>query len=247
MSFTCEQLNPHSCKSYLVVAAGACEAAIIDPVLDHVRDHTRLLENRGLKLAMVIDTHTHADHISGAAALKDFTGCAYVMFHGSPCTCVNRLVEEGTGLVLPGGIPARVMHTPGHTKDSISLVLADRIFTGDALFLDDGGAGRDDLPGGDPAAHWETLERFRQLPGALLICPAHDYRGRTPSSLDTQKKTNPHLKPRTRQEYVNSDFLIPVGWTDGFPERVWRIFRVTNGLRRLSFLGSDFRMIGHAP
>lgn len=152
-------------------------------------------------LTHVIDTHTHADHISGAAALKDVTGCEYVMHAVAPAHCVTFRVTDGFACHL-GAIPVRIMHTPGHTKDSICLVLPDRILTGDTLFLDAGGAGRDDLPGGDAAAHWESLRRIRALPDALIVYPAHEYRNREPSSLGEQKQRNPHFHPATKEAFV---------------------------------------------
>lgn len=101
-----------------------------------------------------------------------------------------------------GAIPLRVMHTPGHTKDSVSLLLQDRIFVGDLLFLDDGGAGRLDLPGGDVGEHWDSLQRIMGLPDHVIVYPAHDYRSRAPSGIGIQKMRNPFLAPRTRDEYV---------------------------------------------
>ena len=202
MAMICEQLNPHSCLTYLITLEGRSEAALIDPVLDHVRDYAELLKKRGLTLTHVIDTHTHADHISGAPALKDITDCTYLMHTASPSQCADTILKEGMEISLFDEIPVRVIHTPGHTKDSVSLIFPDRIFTGDALFLEDGGAGRDDLPGGDPGAHWDTLGKYRDLPEDLVVYPAHDYRGRKPSSLKHQKTANPHLRERTREEFV---------------------------------------------
>jgi len=198
----CRQLNPHSCKTYLLTQKGSSSAVMIDPVLDHLGDYTELLKRENLRLSHVIDTHTHADHISCAAALKDMLDASYAMHGSAPAQCVDRDLHDGDTIELADGVSARVLHTPGHTADSVSLIVENRIFTGDALFLDDGGAGRDDLPGGDPAAHWESLRRFRQLPDDLVVHPAHDYRSREPSSLGSQKRTNPHLAPRSREEFV---------------------------------------------
>ena len=95
------------------------------------------------------------------------------------------------------------MATPGHTQDSITLVVEDRLLTGDALFLDEGGAGRDDLPGGDAGAHYESLKRLSELDENYIVCPAHDYHGRSPSTLAQQKTTNPHLQLKSKQEFVD--------------------------------------------
>ncbi|UCG03848.1 MAG: MBL fold metallo-hydrolase [Candidatus Heimdallarchaeota archaeon] len=203
MALVFEQLNPHACLSYLVKKEGSDESILIDPILDHVKEYLIILEDQGLKLTHIIDTHTHADHISGAAALKDRTDCKIIMHENAPARCVDIRVKEGDELDLLG-TPTKVIHTPGHTQDSISLVFeeSNRIFTGDALFLDDGGAGRDDLPGGDPSKHYDSIQKFLRLPDHLVVFPAHEYRGRKPSTLAKQKINNPHLKLQTREEFI---------------------------------------------
>ncbi|WP_455392539.1 MBL fold metallo-hydrolase [[Eubacterium] cellulosolvens] len=214
MDMTFRQLNPHACQTYLVGTTESNEVAIIDPVLDHLNDYLNLLKNENLKLSYVIDTHTHADHISCGPALKDVTGCEYILHNNAPSECVTTRVNDGSELDLMG-IKVNVLYTPGHTKDSVSLVFPDRILTGDVLFLDDGGAGRDDLPGGDPGEHWESLQKILNLPEDLVVYPAHEYRNREPSSLARQRQTNPHLKPRSKTEfmrYVEDLRLGPADW-----------------------------------
>ena len=201
MSMIVRQINPHACRTYLLGAEGADEIVLVDPVLEHVSDYLALLEREHTTLTHVLDTHTHADHISGAAALRDETGCEYVMHTRAPARCVSVRVADGFAGTL-GPVSVQVLHTPGHTKDSVTLVLPDALLTGDLLFLDDGGAGRDDLPGGDSQEHWESLQRLRALPEHLIVYPAHEYRGRQPSSLGQQKLRNPVLQPRTKDEYV---------------------------------------------
>jgi len=208
------QLNPHACRTYLTGTKGSPEAVLVDPVLEHVNDYLELLDREKLKLTHVIDTHTHADHLSGGAALKDRTDCEYVMHTKAPAHCAGFRISDGSELHL-GGVPVKVMHTPGHTQDSVTLIFPDRLLVGDVLFLDDGGAGRDDLPGGDPGAHWESLQRILALPEHLIVYPAHEYRNRQPSSLAEQKKHNPFLKPRSREEYVKflEDLILgPADW-----------------------------------
>lgn len=199
MIFT--QLNPGACWTYLIADEKSKQAVLVDPVLEHVPDYLKTLDQQKLTLTHVIDTHTHADHISGAAALKDQVGCEYVMHEKAPARCVSFHLTDGFECHL-GNVPVKVIATPGHTKDSITLILPDRILTGDVLFLDEGGAGRDDLPGGDAGEHWESLQRIVRLPEHLLVYPAHEYRHRQPSSLKQQIERNPILKPRSKQAYV---------------------------------------------
>ena len=196
-----EQLNPHSCRSYVIGTGDTPEVTIIDPVLDHIEDYVKFFRDSGYTLTHVVDTHTHADHISAAAALKDMTDCEYIMHRTAPARCATFLVRDEMEFEL-SGLLTKVIHTPGHTKDSICLVVDGHVFTGDALFLDDGGAGRDDLPGGDPGKHWESLQRLMQLPEDLVVLPAHDYRNRKSSTIGVQKTSNPHLRPRSKTEFV---------------------------------------------
>jgi glyoxylase-like metal-dependent hydrolase (beta-lactamase superfamily II) len=214
LEFKFRQLNPYACRTYLIGLSNSNNVALIDPVLDHVNDYLELLNKENLHLIHVIDTHTHADHISGGAALKDITSCEYIMHKNAPTQCVTIRVKEGEKLNLLG-LFMEIIYSPGHTKDSISLIVNDKIFTGDALFLDDGGAGRDDLPGGDPKEHWNSLHKFLKLPEQLIVYPAHEYRNREPSSLGRQKQTNPHLKPRSEGQfisYIEDLRLGPADW-----------------------------------
>lgn len=217
MQLNCKQLNPGPCKTYRISNDENDDIILIDPVIDHVDDYKTMIEQDGSKLRMVIDTHTHADHISGGASMKDIFSCTYAMHSASPVKCADLRFNDGFSWKLFDQIPVKVLHSPGHTRDSISLIFPEWIFTGDALFLDDGGAGRDDLPGGDPASHHATLLKLRELPDALTVFPAHDYRQRKPSSLGNQKKTNPHLKKSTEGkeafvQYLEDLKLGPADW-----------------------------------
>ncbi|MHA2247753.1 MAG: MBL fold metallo-hydrolase [Candidatus Hodarchaeales archaeon] len=214
MALAYEQLNPHACLTYLVNSLDSHEAILIDPILDHVEGYLQVLKERKLELIYVIDTHTHADHISGAAAIKDHTDCEYIMHENAPARCVTIRVKDGDEIEILG-VKFKFIHTPGHTKDSVTLVLPDRVFTGDTLFLDEGGAGRDDLLGGDPAEHYDSLKNLLKLPSHLVVYPAHEYHGRKPSNIAKQKNSNPHLKPRTREEfieYIEDLKLGPADW-----------------------------------
>lgn len=194
-----EQLNPHACRTYLIATENL--TILIDPVIDHFMDYLELLKSRNLKLTHAIDTHTHADHISACSALKDATECEYIMHENAPPKCVGIRVKDGDILNL-NGIDFMFIHTPGHTKDSVSIVVEDKFLSGDFLFLDDAGAGRDDLPGGNPAEHWDSLNKINNLPGTLMVYPAHEYRNRQSSTLGNQRKTNPHMQKRTKDEFV---------------------------------------------
>jgi glyoxylase-like metal-dependent hydrolase (beta-lactamase superfamily II)/rhodanese-related sulfurtransferase len=212
-----QQLNPASCRTYLLADERSREAVLVDPVLEHVSDYLRLIDQQKLTLTHVIDTHTHADHISGAAALKDQVGCELAMHADAPARCVTLRLTDGLACQL-GDIPVKVMSTPGHTRDSVALILPDRLLTGDLLFLDDAGAGRTDLPGGDPGEHWDSLQRILGLPDHLIVYPAHEYRHRQPSSLREQKQRNPNLQPRSKQEYVDYLGALQLGPADWMKE-----------------------------
>ena len=197
-----EQLNPGACRTYLIGDEQSQQAILVDPVLEHVPDYLKVLAQKKLVLTHALDTHTHADHISGAAALKDQVGCEYVMHAQAPARCVTFHLTDGFECHL-GNHPVKVLSTPGHTQDSLTLVFHDRVLTGDVLFLGDAGAGRDDLPGGDAGAHWDSLQRILTLPEHLVVYPAHEYRDRLPSSLKDLKASNPLLKLSSKQAYVD--------------------------------------------
>lgn len=207
-----EQLNPNACRTYLI--GNDNFVVMVDPVIDHFSDYLELLKSRNLKLTHVIDTHTHADHISAASALKDATNCEYIMHVNAPPKCVTIHIKDGDILNL-NGLEFKFLHTPGHTKDSISIIVEDKLLTGDFLFLDDGGAGRDDLPGGSAEEHFESLTKLKNLSDDLTIYPAHEYRNHIPSSLSTQKVTNPHLRKSSKDEfvkYIEDLKLGPADW-----------------------------------
>lgn len=213
MEFLFRQLNPHSCLTYLIGDLQTKEVVLVDPVLDHVPDYLKLLETEKFRLVAVIDTHTHADHISGAPALLDHTHAEYIMHKNAAASCPTKRVSEGETLTL-SGVPFTFIEVPGHTRDSICVLLPGKILTGDALFLDDGGAGRDDLPGGDAGAHWDSFQKLLALPEDLIIYPAHEYRHRKPSTLAQQKKSNPHLQHKSREEYIRYFQELKLGPAD---------------------------------
>ncbi len=215
-----EQLNDGPCKTYLLADEASSSAALIDPLLEGVPAYLELLEKQGLRLTHVFDTHTHADHISGATALSTQTGCEYIMHDAANVSPVSRKVVEGD-VISVGSIKVQILFTPGHSKDSMSLMTQGALFTGDALFLDAGGAGRDDLYTGDSHAHGETLQRIKRLDGSLVVYPGHDYRDCAPSTLFEQRMRNPLLSLNSVEDYVEfSKRLIfgPADWMEPIVE-----------------------------
>lgn len=196
-----QQLNNSFCKTYLIMNGKDKRAILIDPVRSIAEDYLHLLKDKGWTLTHVIDTHTHADHISAGPLLKETVGCGYIMHETAPAACVTIRVKDGEVLLL-NDLKFRFIHAPGHTSDSMIILLEDRILTGDTLFLDEGGAGRDDLPGGDSEAHWKSMEMLKKLPDELMVYPAHDYADRQPSTLGRQKQSNPHLRNNNLGEFV---------------------------------------------
>ena len=195
------QLNPGPCRTYLVGSGKTLEVALVDPVLDRVQDYLAMLERERLRLAFIIDTHTHADHISGGPALCDHTRAPYAMHHLGRPHCPTQRLRDGDTIAV-GDVTIRCMHTPGHTNDSLTLVAGDRLLTGDFLFIGDAGAGRTDLPTGDPGEHFDSLQKLRDLPDAMEVHPAHDYQGRVSSTLRQERKDNPRLRFGAKDEYV---------------------------------------------
>jgi sulfur dioxygenase len=195
-----QQLNPGACRTYLIGSESTREAALIDPVLEHVDHYMELLQQGGWTLRFVIDTHTHADHLSGGTALAGRTEAEYAMHKKTGVRTVNLRLGDGSSLRL-GELKVEVVETPGHTRDSVTLSLPGMILTGDWLFI--GGAGRTDLPGGDPAEHWESLRRvLPRFQETDLIYPAHDYRNLNESTLAAERRSNPNLIERSKDDYV---------------------------------------------
>jgi glyoxylase-like metal-dependent hydrolase (beta-lactamase superfamily II)/rhodanese-related sulfurtransferase len=205
-----EQLNTGPHKTYLVGDEESREAIIIDPLLEGVEDYIGSLHQFGLRITMTVDTHTHADHITGGRELAKRMRCEYIMHTLARAKCVNRRVGNGDILTM-GEMPIDVLHTPGHAADGITLIVEGRLVCGDVLFI--GGAGRSDMPGGDPDEHWHSLHRtFQSFPDSTLFFPSHDYNGRDFSSLGHERRTNPHFEHKDRYSYVRwqEDLQAPV-------------------------------------
>ena len=196
------QMRAENCFAYLVADGSTGEAALIDPRADRVPDYVRELAQRRLRLRFVIDTHTHADHLSGAAELAARTGAEILLSDQARSEIATRRLRDGDRISL-GTQELIVVASPGHTDDSLTLFADGALLTGDALLI--GGAGRTDFQNGSPEALYETLhDRFADLPGDLTIYPAHDYAGRTHSTLEQERRTNPLLALTDRDRFVAS-------------------------------------------
>jgi len=186
--------------TYLIASRRGGEALIIDPVLDKVDRYLRLLDDLDLKLIKAVDTHIHADHITGLGALRDRTRCITVMGERSGVDVVSVRVAEGDRVDIEE-ISLETIYTPGHTDDSCSFVMDDRVFTGDTLLIR--GTGRTDFQNGDPAAQYDSLfNKLLKLPDETLVFPAHDYKGDTVSTIAEEKAFNPRLQVSSVEQYV---------------------------------------------
>ena len=194
------ELNRGKCKTYLLGCEHTGRALLIDPVRENISRYLALLAYHRLALDAVVDTHTHADHPTGSFQLRELTGARLIMHRRAPVPTVTDHVEQGD-TVRVGDATLRVLHTPGHTPDSISLDAGDRVFTGDVLLI--GGTGRADFAGGDAGQQYDSITlRLFQLPEETLVFPAHDYRGNTHSTIGHEKRHNPRIAGRTREEYI---------------------------------------------
>ncbi|HEX3350952.1 MAG TPA: MBL fold metallo-hydrolase [Acetobacteraceae bacterium] len=186
--------------TYLLASRRGGEAMIVDPVLEKVDRYLRLIEELELRLVKAVDTHLHADHITGLGALRDKTRCVTVMGEQSGVDCVSMRLSDGDRLTIEG-IALDVIYTPGHTDDSYSFAMADRVFTGDTLLIR--GTGRTDFQNGDPRQQYDSLfTRLLRLPDETLVFPAHDYKGDTVSTIGEERRCNPRLQVRSVDEYV---------------------------------------------
>jgi glyoxylase-like metal-dependent hydrolase (beta-lactamase superfamily II)/rhodanese-related sulfurtransferase len=188
-----------STYSYVLASRRGGEALILDPVLEKVDRYLKLMEELDLRLVKAVDTHLHADHITGLGALRDRTHCITVMGEQSKVDVVSMRIAEGDALSIEG-LSLDVLYTPGHTDDSYSFLCGDRVFTGDTLLIR--GTGRTDFQNGDSRAQYESLQRLLRLPEETLVFPAHDYKGDTVSTIGEEKRFNPRLKVRDAGEYA---------------------------------------------
>jgi len=194
------ELNRASCKTYFLGCERARRAALVDPLRERVDRYLAFLAYRRYDLELVIDTHTHADHRTGAWDLRELTGARTVMHARAPAPDVDVHVREGDHLHV-GELELRVLETPGHSADAISLHVEGRVLTGDSLLI--GATGRTDLPGGDAGAEYDAIHaKLFPLPDETLVLPGHDYRGLARSTIGQEKRTNPRLAGRSHDEFV---------------------------------------------
>src|SRR5215472_3612517 len=190
-----------STYSYVLASRHGGEALIIDPVLEKVDRYLKLMEELDLKLVKAVDTHLHADHITGLGTLRDRTRCVTVMGEQSSVDVVSVRIADGDTLQIEG-VSMDAIYTPGHTDYSYSFLMQDRMFTGDTLMIR--GTGRTDFQNGDPRAQYESLfGRLLRLPDETLVFPAHDYKGDTVSTIGEEKAFNPRLQVKSVEEYVD--------------------------------------------
>jgi len=192
--------NTSGTYTYILASRLGGEALIIDPVLEKVDRYLQLIRELDLKLVKAVDTHLHADHITGLGVLRDRTHCITVMGEQTHADVVSMRVAEGDRIEIEG-LRLNVLYTPGHTDDSYSFLLPDRVFTGDTLLIR--GTGRTDFQNGDPRAQYDSIfNKLLKLPDATLVYPAHDYKGDTVSTIGEERLFNPRLKVKSMDEYA---------------------------------------------
>lgn len=186
--------------SYVLASRPGGEALILDPVLEKVDRYCQLLRELDLKLVKAVDTHLHADHVTGLGELRDRTHCMTVMGDQTKADVVAMRVADGDKVTIEG-LSLDVMYTPGHTDDSYSYLMGDRVFTGDTLLIR--GTGRTDFQNGSARAQYDSIfNRLLKLPEETMVFPAHDYKGDTVSTIGEEKRYNPRLQVRSVDEYI---------------------------------------------
>jgi glyoxylase-like metal-dependent hydrolase (beta-lactamase superfamily II)/rhodanese-related sulfurtransferase len=195
-----ETVATGGCRSYVIGCEKTCAAALIDPELSQIDRYIALAARDGLRIRYLVDTHTHADHFSATRQLARQLGVPVVMHSASPAPFVDLRLQGGELLVV-GELRLQALHTPGHTSDSMCLCVDDRVFTGDTLLI--GGTGRTDLPSGNAGALHESLfERLLKLDPALKVFPAHEYKGRSHSTIGQELAENPRLQKTGRDAFI---------------------------------------------
>ena len=189
-----------STYTYIISSGKGREALIIDPVIEHTDEYVKVLESLDLKLVKVIDTHIHADHISGLNELNKRTNCTRIMGEKSKSEVVDLKLKDNENISIEN-IQLKAIYTPGHTDCSYCYVMNDRVFTGDTLLIN--GTGRTDFQSGSPYDAYESLfNKLLKLPEKTLVYPAHDYNGEKNSTIETERNNNPRLQVSSKEEYA---------------------------------------------
>ena len=189
-----------STYTYIIASAEGREALIIDPVLENVEDYIKILNQLNLKLVKVIDTHIHADHVTGAGKLRDKTKCVTIMGEHTPTDAVEVKVKDDEIIKLDK-LNFRALYTPGHTSDSFCFLMDNYLFSGDTLLIN--GTGRTDFQNGNSKDAYNSIfNRLLKLPEETLLYPAHDYKGQTVSTIGKEKRSNPRLQVKNVDEYI---------------------------------------------
>ena len=201
-----------STYTYVIASAEGREAMIIDPVIENVGEYIKLLKELNLKLVKVIDTHIHADHVTGASKLRDITKCSTIMGDHTPAETVEIKVKDDEYINLDN-LKIRAMYTPGHTSDSYSFLMNNYLFSGDTLLIN--GTGRTDFQNGNSKDAYNSIfNKLLKLPDEKLLYQAHDYKGEKVSTIGKEKKYNPRLQVKSVDEYIeimnNLDLRKPV-------------------------------------
>jgi len=190
-----------STYTYIIASSKGREALIIDPVLENVEEYLKLLTELDLKLVKVIDTHIHADHVTGASKLKDKTKCATIMGENTPANSVEIKVKDEEIIKLDH-LNIKALYTPGHTSDSYSFLMDNYLFSGDTLLIN--GTGRTDFQNGNSKDAYNSIfNKLLKLPDETLLFPAHDYKGEKVSTIGKEKKQNPRLQVNSVDEYID--------------------------------------------
>jgi len=189
-----------STYTYIIASGKGREAVIIDPVIENVENYIKLLNELDLKLVKVIDTHIHADHVTGASKLKQETNCSTIMGEHTPADAVEIKVKDEE-IIKIDQIEIKAMYTPGHTSDSYSFLMDNCLFSGDTLLIN--GTGRTDFQNGSSKDAYNSIfDRLLKLPEDTILYPGHDYNGKESSTIGNEKKFNPRLQVKDVDEYV---------------------------------------------
>ena len=192
--------NKSSTYTYLIASAKGREAVIIDPVIENVESYIKLLQELDLKLVKVIDTHIHADHVTGASKLKQATNCSTLMGEHTPADAVEIKIKDEE-IIKIDQIEIKAMYTPGHTSDSYSFLMDKYLFSGDTLLIN--GTGRTDFQNGSSKDAYNSLfNKLLKLPDDTLLYPGHDYNGKLSSTIGKEKEHNPRLQVENVDQYI---------------------------------------------